>query len=137
MEQLLKVQEQLRAELQKEIKTTSEAEGDLKKMYEKQSEELTQLEKELKNQLSHTEEKEKQLRASEAQVESAEKLRDELEKTVQRVMEEAEVKSSFSTTLFFVCILCPRRSFFFLLNMKFGSDCLFFFLFRCYNRVTL
>lgn len=99
----MKVQEQLGAELQKEIKTMSEVEGELKKMYEKQSEELTQLEKELKDQLSHTEEKAQQLRESEVQKEVVEKQRDELEKTVQHVREEAEVKASFSIALF--CIL--------------------------------
>lgn len=95
MEQFLKVQEQLGAELQKQIKTLSEKEEEHKKMYEEKSEELKQLEEELKGLQSQMEEKENQLREDAAQILSLEKQNAEVETVVQEMKEEAEVKYCF------------------------------------------
>lgn len=92
MDQFLKVQEQLGAELQKQVKTLSDNEEEHKKMNEKKSEELKQFEEELKDLRSLTEEKEKQLRGDEAQILSLEKQKAELENAVQETKKEAEVR---------------------------------------------
>lgn len=85
------MQEQLGAELQKQIKTMTEREEELTQMYEKKSEELKQAEMELGTQRSQTEEKEKQLREAEVQISSVEKQKAELETAVQDMNKEAEV----------------------------------------------
>lgn len=95
MDQFLKVQEQLGAELQKQIKTLSEKEEEHKKMYEKKSEELKQLEERLKDLQSQAEEKEKRLREDEAQNLSLKKQNAELENVVQEMKKEAEVQYCF------------------------------------------
>lgn len=92
MDQFLKVQEQLGADLQKQIKALSDNEEEHKKLNEKKSEELQQLEEELKGLQSNTEEKEKQFREAEAQILSLEKQKAELENAVQEKKNEAEVK---------------------------------------------
>ena len=91
MDQFLKVQEQLGAEMQKQIKTLSDSEDVLKKMNEKQSEDLKQTEEKLKDLQSHTEEKEKQLSGAEAQILSVEKQKAELENAAEKAKKEAEV----------------------------------------------
>lgn len=91
MDQFLKVQEQVGAELQKQIKTLSDNEEGYKKMNEKKSEELKQLAEELKGLQSQTEEMEKQLREAEAQILSLEKQKAELENAAENAKKEAEV----------------------------------------------
>ena len=89
---LLKVQEQLGAELQKQIKTLSDKEEEHKKMHEKKSEELKELEGELKDLQSHAEAKEKQLGEADAHILSLEKQTAELENAAQETKKESEVK---------------------------------------------
>lgn len=90
MDQCLKVQEQLGAELRKQIKTLSDTEEEHKQMNEKKSQEIKQLEEEFKDVRSQTEETQKQLRDAEAQILSLEKRKAELE----HAAEETQVKSS-------------------------------------------
>lgn len=90
-DQLLKVQEQLGSELQKQIETLSENVKEHKKTNERKSEELKQLEEELKDLQSQTEEKEKQLREADAQILSLEKLEAEMLSSIQETKKEAEV----------------------------------------------
>lgn len=98
MDQCLKVQEQMRAELQKQIKKLSDNEEGHKKINEKKSEEIKQLEEEVKDLRSHIEEKQKQLRDTEAQILSLEKQKAELENAAI----EAEVKyCTFQTKVYF------------------------------------
>lgn len=92
MEQFLKIQEQLGAELQNQIKTLSDSQDAYKKMCKKKSEELKPLEEELKAQQSQIEEKEKLFREAEAQMFSVEKQKAELENVVQDMKKEVEVK---------------------------------------------
>lgn len=91
MEQLLKIQEQLGAELQSQIKTLSDSRDEYKKMCKKKSEELRHLEEELKAQQSQTEEKEKLFIEAGAQMSSVEKQKAELENIVQEMKKQAEV----------------------------------------------
>lgn len=91
-EQLLKIQEQLGAELHIQIKTLSDSQDNYKNMCEKKSEELRHLEEELKAQQSQTEEKEKLFREAETRVSSVEKQKAELENVVQEMKKQTEVK---------------------------------------------
>lgn len=88
MDQFLKVQEQLGAELQKQVKALSDSDEEHKKMNEKKSEELKQLEEKLNDLQSHTEETEKQLSEAKTQILSLEKQKVELENAAK----EAEVQ---------------------------------------------
>lgn len=101
MDQFLKVQEQMGAELQRQIKTLSDNEEGYKKMNEKKSEELKQLEEELKGLQSHTEEAEKQLREADAQILSLEKQQTELENAVEKTKKEAEV--------YYILFYCTKK----------------------------
>lgn len=92
MDQCLKVQEQLGAELQKQIKRLSDNEEEHKQINEKKSEEIRQLEEEFKDLRSQTEEMQKQLRDTEAQILSLEKQKAEMEDAAK----ETQVKQSSS-----------------------------------------
>lgn len=95
MDQCLKVQEQLGAELHRQIKALTESEEEHKKLNEKRSEELKQLEEELKDLQSDTEEMKQQLRDAEAQILSLEKQKAELENAAQETKKEAEVNLKY------------------------------------------
>lgn len=99
MEKFLKVQEQLGAELQKQINLLTENEEQHKKMYDKKSDDLKLLEEELKDQQGQTEEKEKQLREAEAQMLSMDKQKAELENAAQEMRKDAEVKYCYVSVL--------------------------------------
>lgn len=92
MDQFLKVQEHLGAELQKQVKTLSDSDEEHKKMNEKKSEELKQLEEKLNDLQSHTEETEKQLSEAKTQILSLEKQKAELENAAKEAKKEAEVQ---------------------------------------------
>lgn len=98
MDQCLKVQEQLGAELQKQIKRLSDSDEEHKKINETQSEEIKQLEEELKNLRSCSEEKQKLLGDAEAQISFLEKQKSELENAAK----EAEVRCTLLFCLFYV-----------------------------------
>lgn len=90
VEQCLKVQEKLGAELQKEIQKLSDREKEQYKINEAKSEEIQQLEEELKDLQHQMEEKEKQLSDAETQILSLEKTKIELEKAAKET--EVETK---------------------------------------------
>lgn len=92
-DQLLKVQEQVRAELQKQIERLSESEEEHKKSIEEKSEELRQLSEEMNGLQSCMETMEEQLREAEAKISSVEKQKSEVEKAAEEAMEEALVKN--------------------------------------------
>lgn len=101
-DQLLKVQEQLGAELQRQIKTLSDSDEEHKQMYEKKTEELKQLEEELKDLQSDTKEKERQLREAEAQILSLETEKAELENVIQETKKEVEVNYCTISKMYYV-----------------------------------
>lgn len=90
--QLLKIQEQLAAEMQNEMKTLSDSRDEYKTACEKKSEELRHLEEELKAEQRRTEEVEKLFREAEAQMSSVEKQKAELDNVVREMKKQAEVK---------------------------------------------
>lgn len=79
MDQCLKVQEQLGAELQKQITKLSDEEERHRKANESQSEDVRQLKDELRHLQSCLEDGQKQLRDAEAQVSSLDKQKTELD----------------------------------------------------------
>lgn len=83
MDQCLKVQEQLAAELQKQITKLSKQEEERIKTCESQSEEISCLRDAMKELHSRLEDEQKLLRDSEAQVSSLEKQKSELENAAQ------------------------------------------------------
>lgn len=89
MEQCLKVQEKLGAELQKEVQNLSDREKEQEKMNEAKSEGIHRLEEELKDLKHQAEEKESQLSDAVAQILSLEKTKIELKNAAQ----ETEVKT--------------------------------------------
>ncbi|KAK2854193.1 hypothetical protein Q5P01_006854 [Channa striata] len=91
MEQFLKIQEQLGAELQNQIKTLSDSQEEYKKMCDKKSEEVIKLQEELKDQRCQTEEKDKQFREAAAKMASVNTQRSELETAMQEMKKEAEI----------------------------------------------
>lgn len=88
MDSCLKVQEQLGAELQKQVTKLSDVEEEHKRINESQSEEIRQLKDELKDLQNCFENEQKLLRDAEAQVSSMEKQKAEMENAAQ----EAEVR---------------------------------------------
>lgn len=88
MDQCLKVQEQLGAELQKRVTKLSHTEEEHKKINESQSEEIRQLKDELKGLRNGFENVQKLLGDAEAQVSSLQKQKTEMENAAQ----EAEVR---------------------------------------------
>lgn len=94
MEQFLRIQEQLGAQLQIQIKTLSESRDEYKTMCEKRSDELRHMEETLKVQQSQTEKTDKLFREAEAQLVSAERHKAELENVVQDLKKDVEVKMS-------------------------------------------
>lgn len=91
MDHCLKVQEQLGAELQKQVTKLSDAGEHHQKINENQSEELRQLKNELKDLQNCFENEQKLLRDADAQVFSLEKQKTEMENAAQ----EAEVILTF------------------------------------------
>lgn len=87
MDSCLKFQEQLGAELQKQVTKLSDVEEEHKRISESQSEEIRQLKDELKDLQNCFENEQKLLRDAEAQVSSMEKQKTEMENAAQ----EAEV----------------------------------------------
>lgn len=85
MDSCLKFQEQLGAELQKQVTKLSDVEEEHKKINESQSEEIRQLKDELKDLQSCFENEQKLLRDAEAQVSSMEKQKTEMENAAQEV----------------------------------------------------
>lgn len=106
MDQCLKVQEQLGAELQKQIKRLSDNEEEHKQINEKKSEEIREFEEKFKDLRSQTEETQKQLRDTEAQILSLEKQKAELEEAA----EETQVKqrSCQMNAYFLCCVYSPQ-----------------------------
>lgn len=92
MDHWLKVQEQLRAELQKQVTKLSDTEEEHKKINESQSEEIIQLKDGLKDLQNCFENEQQLLREAEAQVSSLEKQKTEMENAAQ----EAEVRLTTS-----------------------------------------
>lgn len=88
MDHCLQIQEQLGAELQKQVTKLSDTEGEHKKITESKSEEIRQLKDELKDLQNCFENEQKLLRDAEAQVSSLEKQKTEMENAAQ----EAEVR---------------------------------------------
>lgn len=83
MDQCMKVQEQLGAELQKQITKLSNQEEEHIKTWESQSEEISCLKDAMKELHSRLEDEQKLLRDSEAKVSSLEKQKTELENAAQ------------------------------------------------------
>lgn len=92
MDHWLKVQEQLRAELQKQVTKLSDTEEEHKKTNESQSAEIIQLKDGLKDLQNCFENEQQLLREAEAQVSSLEKQKTEMENAAQ----EAEVRLTTS-----------------------------------------
>ncbi|XP_061881910.1 centromere protein F isoform X2 [Entelurus aequoreus] len=90
-EQLLKVQQQLGAELQKQIKAMTACEDEHKKADAEKLQKLQQLEEELKDVRTQMTEKEGQLREGEAQVLSLEKQNAILENAVKEMAKETKL----------------------------------------------
>lgn len=88
MDHCLQIQEQLGAELQKQVTKLSDTEEEHKKITESKSEEIRQLKDELKDLQNCFENEQKLLRDAEAQVSSLEKQKTEMENAAQ----EAEVR---------------------------------------------
>lgn len=85
MDSCLKFQEQLGAELQKQVIKLSDVEEEHKRINESQSEEIRQLKDELKDLQNCFENEQKLLRDAEAQVSSMEKQKTEMESAAQEV----------------------------------------------------
>lgn len=91
MDQFLKVQEHLSAELKKQIKMLSNSDEENKKMYEKKLKEVQLIEQEIKELQSQIEEKERYHREAKAEILSLEEQKAALEKAVQEMKKDAEV----------------------------------------------
>lgn len=121
VEQCLRVQEKLGAELQKEIQELSDREKEQGKINETKSEEIQRLEEELKVLQHQTEEQEKQLSDAGVQILSLEKTKTELENTAK----ETEVK-----TKQFICLVFKSNDVFVYKNKS-------YFFQRCFRRLRL
>lgn len=118
MDQCMKVQEQLGAELQKQITMLSNQEEEHIKTCEIHSEELSRLKDAMKELHSRLEDEQKLLRDSEAQVSSLEKQKTELENAA----EETEVRcTTFRRKHLFLL------NFLSLINCKYCTYYLYFF----------
>lgn len=95
MDQCLKVQEKLGAELQKDIQKLSDREKEQDKINETKSEEIQRLMEELKDLQHQMDEKVKQLSKAEAQILSLEKTKVDLENSAKL----AEVKKTKTKTI--------------------------------------
>lgn len=106
MDHCLKVQEQLGAELQKQVTKLSGTEEEHKKINESQSEEIGQLKDELKDLQNCLENEQKLLRDAEAQVSSLEKQKTEMENSAQAAEVRLTTFSSKHLFLLYFIISC-------------------------------